>query len=341
MCGIAGFVNFGGGLKEKENVLKSMADSLARRGPDDSGLYLAEKAALAHRRLAVIDPENGKQPMYYKDENTKHIIVYNGELYNTDEIRNELILRGFGFDGRCDTEVLLKAYVCFGEKCVEKFNGIFAFAIWEEREEKLFLARDRAGVKPLFYYDNGKEFVFASEIKALLLHPSVERKIDGNGIKELLFLGPGRTPGCGVISGVKELLPGECMTLDKSGAHRYKYWELRAKPHTDSLETTIERTRFLVKDAIERQLVSDVPLCCFLSGGLDSSIISKIASDKYREKGEILSTYSVTYTDNEKYFTKSRFQPNSDEVYIRLMRDFIGSDHNVVTLERKACQGTV
>ena len=200
MCGIAGFVNFGGGLKEKENVLKSMADSLARRGPDDSGLYLAEKAALAHRRLAVIDPENGKQPMYYKDENTKHIIVYNGELYNTDEIRNELILRGFGFDGRCDTEVLLEAYVCFGENAW-KNSTVYLPSQSGRNGRKAFPARDRAGVKPLFYYDNGKEFVFASEIKAPLLHPSVERKIDGNGIGIALSVRAARR--CGVISGLK------------------------------------------------------------------------------------------------------------------------------------------
>ena len=331
MCGIAGEVNFNNILltdEQQKNIIKT----LKRRGPDADGVYVSENVVLLHARLAVVDIENGSQPMRYNYKGADFAIVYNGELYNTEDIRAELKALGERFVGHSDTEVLLRAYCVWGEDCLEKLNGIFAFAIWNEREKKLFIARDRMGVKPFFYVEKEKSFIFGSEIKALLAHPSVKPVLSYRGISELFFLGPGRTPGCGVFEDMYELKPGCCGVYDADGLKTRAYWTLEDKPHTDDLNATIEKVRYLVTDAIERQLVSDVPIGTFLSGGLDSSIISAVAANSLKRRGEKLQTFSVTYKDNEKFFKKSFFQPDSDEKYIQIMTEYLGSDHHNVVI---------
>ncbi len=329
MCSIAGEINFNDNLLISDNKYCEVQKSLKRRGPDEDGIYCDESAALLHTRLAVIDIENGKQPMREKH----YIVVYNGELYNTDEIRNELKKEGFVFSGHSDTEVVLKAYIKWKEKCVEKFNGIFAFAIWDKKEKKLFVARDRIGVKPFFYYNRKGKFFFASEIKGILQSGEVKPEVETEGIAEIMLLGPGRTPGCGVFKNINELPPATCGYFDKDGLKTHKYWRLEDKEHTDNLQETIEKVRFLVTDAIKRQLVSDVPVCTFLSGGLDSSIISSVADRYFTEKGEKLHTFSLGYKDNEIHFKKSKFQPTSDTTYIHLMSDYLNGENHFVTLD--------
>lgn len=337
MCGIAGWIDYENDISENTTVLSRMSESLARRGPDASGVHTEKNACLLHRRLIVVDPQNGKQPMRIAFNDDDYTIVYNGELYNTKELRAELSALGYNFKGYSDTEVLLVSFIHWREHCVEKLNGIFAFAIWDTKKQLLFMARDRIGVKPLFFYRYDNALIFASEIKTLLCNPHVEPKVDDEGLMELFFLGPGRTPGCGVINGVQELKPGECAYFSKeNGLKNKKYWTLKAREFSDNFAATVEKTRFLVTDAIERQLVSDVPLCCFLSGGLDSSIISKVASSHYSRTGKgPLSTYSVDYVDNKKYFKKSAFQPNSDAEYIKIMVNDIRSRHNYIVLENE------
>ena len=275
--------------------------------------------------------------MTIKKGNTSYTIVYNGELYNTNELRDELLSFGYHFRGHSDTEVLLTAFIHWGESCLEKLNGIYAFGVWNDTSKTLFLARDRMGVKPLFVYTYSDGIIFGSELKNLLANPLVKPRIDNDGLKEIFLLGPGRTSGKGVIKGVTELKPGEFLVFEKNLGWKIRnYWSLKANEHTDDVKTTIEKTRFLITDAVKRQLVSDVPLCCFLSGGLDSSIISKIASDIYLSdnKGR-LHTYSVNYIDNQQYFVKSIFQPNSDEEYIQMMVNEIASQHHEVLLDNE------
>ncbi|NLM74340.1 MAG: asparagine synthase (glutamine-hydrolyzing) [Clostridiaceae bacterium] len=337
MCGIAGWIDFSRDLINSKDIINKMTGTLVRRGPDAQGIYLRENVCLMHRRLIVIDPENGIQPMTIKKGDASYTIVYNGELYNTKELRDELIKFGYCFKGHSDTEVLLTAYVHWGEMCLEKLNGIYAFGVWNDESKTLFLARDRMGVKPLFVYSYPDGIIFGSELKTLLANPLVRPRVDNDGLKEIFLLGPGRTSGKGVIKGVTELKPAEFLTFEqKTGVQVRRYWSLKAFEHTDDVKTTIEKTRFLITDAVKRQLVSDVPLCCFLSGGLDSSIISKIASDEYLSdnKGR-LHTYSVNYVDNKKYFEKSVFQPDSDEEYIELMVNDIGSQHHEVLLDNE------
>lgn len=328
MCGIAGILSSDIDLRGEKLLVEKMGKTLKKRGPDAAGIYLTPKVALVHRRLSVIDVENGAQPMHFG----KYVIVYNGEIYNTDEVRNELEGFGYKFDTHCDTEVVLKAYDKWGKESVKKLNGIFAYAIYDKKENSLFACRDRIGVKPFFYNKTKNTFSFASKIDTLLCQPYVKSTVDEEGLYEIFMLGPAKTIGKAIFKDICELPPAFCLTYKNGEIKTYPYWKLEAKEFDENEETAAEHTYLLVKDSIERQLVSDVPLATFLSGGLDSSIISKIASDKYKESGKTLDTYSVDYTDNDKYFKKSLFQPNKDSDYIDVISSYIGSNHHNIVL---------
>lgn len=339
MCGITGYCDFLKRFNDNpfyySNIVAKMGETLRRRGPDDDGIFVDEHIALAHRRLSVIDPKNGAQPMRKQEGAAFFTIVYNGELYNTDEIRNELIAKGRKFDTRSDTEVVLTAYMEYGSKCVDHFNGIFAFAIWDSYHQSLFLCRDRFGVKPLFYAFSGDTFVFGSEIKSLLAYPQIEPVSDQYGLCELFGLGPARSPGCGVYRGIHELPPAHAMLLDRNGVRRYCYWRLEAKEHKASYEQTVEEIKELLFDAISRQLVSDVPICTLLSGGLDSSVVSAVAAKKMHDEGRELETYSFDYEDNSNYFVSSAFQPSEDRPFVDLMVGFIQSKHHYLVCSQE------
>ncbi len=332
MCGIAGWVDFGRDMRKESEVLTGMSAVLAPRGPDASGEYSDPSAYLVHRRLIVVDPENGRQPMSCG----AYTLVYNGELYNTEELRAELMAQGVEFSGHSDTEVVLKAFIRYGEDCAAKFNGIFAFAVWDSRKKRLFLCRDRIGVKPLFYSFAAGGIVFASEIKALLKHPDIKPVINSEGVLDIMLLGPAKRVDGGVFRDISEVPPACCGWYDEDGFTLSKYWQLHAAPHTESFEETSSHVRELITDAVKRQLVSDVPLCCFLSGGLDSSVISAIAAEEYRRQGRQLHTWSIDYKDNHRNFRASSFQPDEDAPWIIRMAEFIGSLHTDVILDTPA-----
>ncbi len=328
MCAIAGIV----GLSYNDALIRHMLLTMKRRGPDEDGYYSNRDVCLLHARLSVIDPDRGKQPMHLQWGGHHYTIIYNGELYNTDEIKIELLKLGHHFQSHSDTEVVLHAFVQWGEECVHRFNGIFAFAVMHWEDNSLFLARDRMGVKPLFYKLHEGGFLFASEIKTILQYPTVNAELDEEGISQVILLGPGRIPGSGVFRNISELEPG-CYGIYKNRTWSWKrYWKLTDREHKETFEQTAERVRFLVTDAIERQMVSDVPLGTFLSGGLDSSLITSICAQKIEKEGRVLPTFSVDYLNNEKYFVPGKFQPNSDNAYINIMKDFVGSDHHWVVL---------
>ena len=264
MCGIAGWMERDCRMTERSQTLKAMSETLERRGPDENGTYINGDLALIHRRLAVIDRENGKQPMSARHGDVTYVIVYNGELYNSAALREELRADGYHFRGHSDTEVVLKTYIKYGARCGEKLNGIFAFAVFNAKERSLFLCRDKIGVKPLFYYEYESGLLFGSEIKALLQSGIVKPQVDEQGLNEIFFLGPARTAGCGVFKGVFELQPGECATYHRGRLTRRTYFSIEAREHEDNEQQTIEKTRFLLTDAVQRQLVSDVPLCMLL-----------------------------------------------------------------------------
>lgn len=334
MCGIVGFVNYKKELPNKKNVINTMTQTLSNRGPDEEGLYLNNNVALGHKRLIVIDPQGGKQPMVQRFNQGEYIIVYNGQIYNTKELRKTLTENGFAFYSHSDTEVLLKSYIHYGKDVVNHLNGIFAFAIWNTKTEELFIARDHFGVKPLFYTEFDGGLIFASELKAIFKYPNFEKIIDSQGISELFGIGPSHTPGFTVYKNIYEIKPAHFAVYNKSGLHIEQYWKLKSKRHLEDFEETSHHLEELLKDSISRQLVSDMPICTFLSGGLDSSIITKFTSD-YLQKEDMapLDTYSVDYVDNDKNFVKSDFQPNSDNYYIELMNKNCYSTHHIVMLD--------
>ena len=328
MCAIAGIF----GLPSNDTIKRRMLDSMRRRGPDGEGIYVTKNGCLLHTRLAIIDPIGGSQPMTLDYNGRRFAISYNGELYNTEELRRELILLGHIFNGHSDTEVVLHAYAQWNEDALNKFNGIFAFAVWDETKQRLFLARDRIGVKPLFYMLKGASLLFASEIKTILAYPETEAAIDNEGIAQILLLGPGRIPGSGVLRNINELEPGCCATYSDGKFRIKRYWKLFDREHNESFEDTAEHVKYLVTDSIRRQMVSDVPIGTFLSGGLDSSLISAICSEEKTRAGEPLHTFSVDYLDNDKYFKAGKFQPIADANYIRIMQDHIRSKHHWTVL---------
>ena len=332
MCAIAGTVS----MAISEDTYGRMLKSMERRGPDASGVWQHEDTALLHSRLAIIDPEGGKQPMELSFGGEYYVLVYNGELYNTQEVRNELVRFGHTFTGHSDTEVVLHAYAQWGSGCLSKFNGIFAFGVWEKNRKRLFLGRDRIGVKPLFYMYHPKGLIFASEMKTILCHPAVRAQLDPQGAAELLLLGPGRTPGCGIFHGMRELEPGCYAYYENNKLFITRYWKLLDREHTENFADTVEHVRYLVLDAIKRQMVSDVPIGTFLSGGLDSSLISAVCAKQMLERNEKLQTFSVDYVDHEKYFKPGKFQPESDTYYIGKMQQHIDSRHHWTVLSPDA-----
>ena len=335
MCGIVGIINFHKNILDDKDILFKMENSLTKRGPDEEGHYLSKNVLFGHRRLVVVDKDGGKQPMIKNIENKEYILIYNGELYNTEDLRKDLLNKGFKFNSYSDTEVLLNSYIYYKEKAVEKLNGIFSFAVFDKKENTIFLARDQMGVKPLFYSIKNNNIIFASEIKAILCHPDIKPIVDEKGLTELFALGPARIPGSGVFKDIKEIPPAHYMIINKDNCILKEYWDVKAEENTETLEEIINHTRTLLIDAIKRQLVGDVPLCTFLSGGLDSSAISAIVSNEFKKKNKILTTYSIDYEDNDKYFKSSLFQPTSDEYWAEEMAKFIGSNHKTVTLNHK------
>ncbi|MFD2612534.1 asparagine synthase (glutamine-hydrolyzing) [Paenibacillus gansuensis] len=334
MCGITGWIDWKKDLTNYPSILETMTETLANRGPDASGTWISAHCAFGHRRLSVIDPENGAQPMVRKVGDDTYTLVYNGELYNALELRKELESRGHRFSTNCDTEVLLVAYIEWGRDCLDRFNGIFAFAVWNEKDQTVFMARDRVGVKPLFYsHDNGT-LLFGSEPKAILAHPSVQASVTAEGLAEIFIVGPARTPGHGVYENLAELKPGHYLVYDRSGLRTASYWKLQSHEHEDDLDTTVARVRELLIDTVERQLVSDVPVCSLLSGGLDSSALTSIAMSYYKETGQgIVPTFSVDYVDNDKHFKSNLFQPNADAPWIHRMTDYLGTQHTYVEFD--------
>jgi len=337
MCAIAGIL----GLPVSEETVQAMLNTMRRRGPDGSGCYHHRDVTLLHTRLSIIDPTGGAQPMILDRGKERFVISYNGELYNTEELRNQLLNLGHSFYGHSDTEVVLHAWVQWGEAALELFNGIFAFAILEEHTGRVILARDRIGVKPLFFKVHEGGVLFASEIKTILTYPTVEVQLNGEGAAQLLFLGPGRAPGSGVFKDIQEVEPGHFAIFTGGKLTLHQYWKLRDRMHTDSFEDTVQNVRELVTDSIRRQMVSDVPIGTFLSGGLDSSLISAVCARQMDARGERLHTFSVDYLDQEKYFVPGAFQPNSDTEYIRIMQSCLDTEHHWTVLTPQDLMGAI
>lgn len=327
MCGITGWYKKN---HEKKNIkiIKQMTKTLKYRGPDQKGYYIDKNILLGHRRLSIIDLKNGSQPYTYKG----YTIVYNGEIYNAENIKNKLKEK-YTFETTCDTEVLLKGYIEYKEKILNLIEGIYAFAIY--KDDKLFLARDRVGVKPLFYTKIKDNFLFASEIKSLLKNKLVKPIINKESLQEILSLSPSRIPGSGVFKNIKELRPGHYMIYENDKITIKRYWNIKEKINKDNYETATKKIEKYLTESIKRQMVSDVDIACLLSGGLDSSIITAIVA---KNRNKTLDTYSIDYEDNDKYFKKTKFTVSQDNDYIKLMSETFNTNHyyKVITQHKLA-----
>ena len=319
MCGFTGWYKKEH-TKKNIKILKKMTKTLKYRGPDQKGFYIDKNILLGHRRLSIIDIKNGRQPMTYNG----YTIVYNGELYNTEEIRKKLKNK-YKFKTTSDTEVLLLGYIEYKEKILDMIEGIYAFAIYHDN--KIFLARDRVGVKPLFYTKTNDNFIFASEIKAILKNDLVKPIINKKSLQELLSLSPSRIPGSGIFKGIFELRPGHYIIYENNKIKIKRYWNIKEEKNKDTFQEASKKVQELLTNSIKRQMVSDVDIACLLSGGLDSSIITAIVSKEYKKQNKKLTTYSIDYEDNEKYFEKTKFTVSRDNEYIELMSKTYNTKH--------------
>ncbi|MET8053914.1 asparagine synthase (glutamine-hydrolyzing) [Streptosporangium sp. NPDC005286] len=329
MCGITGWVSYDADLTERQATIDAMTVTMALRGPDASGTWLQRHAALGHRRLAVIDLDGGVQPMEFATPNGPVVLVYSGETYNFIELRRELQARGHRFRTASDTEVVLHGYLEWGESVADHLNGMFAFAIWDTRDQKLVMIRDRLGVKPLYYYPTRDGVLFGSEPKAILANPLARKAVDIDGIRTAVT---GIGQGQAIWKGMYEVEPGTVVTVDASGIRNRTYWRLQTAPHTDDQKSTIGRVRQLLNDTVSRQLISDVPQCVLLSGGLDSSAIASLASPRLAADGERLRTFSVDFVDHVDRFRADVFRTTPDAPFVKDMVDLIRPVHRQVVL---------
>ncbi|KJK52191.1 asparagine synthase [Lentzea aerocolonigenes] len=331
MCGITGWVAFDADLRTRADVVDAMTATMDRRGPDESGTWIRRRVALGHRRLSVIDLEGGRQPMTVTTPAGEVAIVYSGEAYNFRELREDLRGRGHHFLTASDTEVVLRGYLEWGDAVAERLNGMFAFAVWDAREEKLVLVRDRLGVKPLYCHPTLDGIVFGSEPKAILANPAVRAVVDLDGLRELVAFT--MTPKWALWRGMREAEPGTVITVDRTGLRERVYWRLETAAHLDELDTTVATVRTLLTDTVARQLVADVPLCVLLSGGLDSSAVTGLAAAHLAATGEKVRTFSVDFVGREETFRADEARTTPDTPYIRDVVAAVGARHEFVTLD--------
>ncbi|MEU4670573.1 asparagine synthase (glutamine-hydrolyzing) [Amycolatopsis sp. NPDC023774] len=330
MCGIAGWVSYDSDLSQRQEVVDAMTETMACRGPDDRGTWVRRNVALGHRRLAIIDLPGGRQPMSVRTPNGEIAMVYSGEAYNFTELREELTKLGHTWETDSDTEVVLHGYLQWGDAVVDHLNGMYAFAIWDERDQKLVMIRDRMGIKPFYYYPTRDGVLFGSEPKAILANPLAKRVVDSDGLRELMAFT--KRPGWSLWKGMSEVEPGTVVTVSKEGIRARTYWKLDAKQHTDDQETTVARVRELMTDIVNRQLVADVPRCVLLSGGLDSSAVTGLAAARLAEQGEQLRTFSVDFLGQEENFQPDEMRDTPDSPFIRDVAKLVGSAHQDVVL---------
>lgn len=336
MCGITGWISYDTDLTARRPTLEAMTRTMACRGPDAAGTWLDTHAALGHRRLAVIDIEGGKQPMAVEHGGRTLIVTtYSGEVYNYRELRKELAGLGHTFRTHSDTEVVLHAYLQWGEAFAERLNGMYAFALWDPRTEQLLLIRDRMGIKPLYYYPTSDGVLFGSEPKAILAHPSVRPTVDAEGLAELITFT--KTPGHAVYKGMYEVRPGQTVRVGRGGITVKRYWALEARDHTDGLDATVAHIRELLDDIVARQLIADVPLCTLLSGGLDSSAITALAAGALAARGGgPVRSFAVDFTGYTENFTPDDLRGTPDGPYAHALAEHVRSDHRDIVLDTNA-----
>jgi asparagine synthase (glutamine-hydrolysing) len=331
MCGITGWISYQRDLAAERPTVDAMTETMSCRGPDDRGTWISGPAALGHRRLAIIDLPGGRQPMSVEAPGGTVAMVYSGEAYNFTELRAELAGRGHRFTTDSDTEVVLHGYLEWGAAVAERLNGMYAFAIWDDREQKLVMIRDRMGIKPFSYYPTADGVLFGSEPKAILANPLAERTVTLDGLRELLVMV--KTPGHGFWDGMHEVEPGTVVTVDRSGIRTHAYWRLETRPHTDDQPATIRHVRTLLDDIVRRQLVADVPRCTLLSGGLDSSAMTALAAQQLGRTGETVRSFAVDFVGQAENFVADELRGTPDTPFVHDVARTSGTEHQDIVLD--------
>ncbi len=323
MSGIAGIVSANRKICTEHENVQIMTETLKHRGNAKIKIKDFDYGILGGTSASEI-------PFSIKIDGNEYSICFDGLIYNDRELRNELIQKSISCGETNDAELVLLSYIKWGAGCLRKLNGIFAFAIWNNNSHELFVARDRFGIKPLYFAQCNDCFLFSSEIKGLLAHPSIDAVLDRRGICEVMGLGPAQTQGCGIFKGINELPPAQCATYNKNGFNAYKYWTLAPNIINESFDECLEHTKNLTFDAINSQLeAKGRNMCFFLSGGLDSSAITALAAKKY---GDGINTFSLKYKGNDVFFKPTEYQPASDDYYIDLMSENLKTNHTVVEI---------
>jgi asparagine synthase (glutamine-hydrolysing) len=312
MCGIAGFIDTQRSLDNAEQLIDSMCKIIRHRGPDDQGVWVGDGVALGMRRLSIIDLASGHQPIFNEDRSV--LVVFNGEVYNYRELQKELQERGHHFRTNCDTEAIVHAYEEYGDDCVKHLRGMFTFAIWDRKRQRLLAARDRFGKKPLNYYWDGQRLIFGSEIKSIL-EAGIPREIDAIALDEYLVYGYVPTPNT-LFKGIMKLPAAHILVYEEGQISTKRYWELPFTPTCqDDEATAIERTRALLKEAVQVRLMSEVPLGAFLSGGVDSSMVVGLMSSMMSQP---VKTFSIGFEEDD----------FSELPYARQVAKHFGTDHH-------------
>jgi asparagine synthase (glutamine-hydrolysing) len=332
MSGITGWVDFERDLTREGATVRCMTATMACRGPDAEELWLSPRAAFGHRRLAVVDRDGGRQPMTAEEDGRPiATLVFNGEIFNAEDLRRELVAYGARFRTRSDTEVLLQAYLRWGADCAARLNGMFAFAIWDVAREELVLGRDHVGAKPLIYHPTPTGVLFGSEPKAILAHPAVRAVVDADGVRELLS--QSGTPGQVVFRGMREVRAGHVVRVRRQGLVTERYWGLEAQEHTEDVAGTVRQVRELLEESAALQLMADAPVCSLISGGLDSSALTALAARTLaaRNAGPIR-TFTVDYVGLAENFTPDKVRTSLDAPYVADLVRHLGADHTNVVL---------
>ncbi|MEV5386851.1 asparagine synthase (glutamine-hydrolyzing) [Streptomyces sp. NPDC052721] len=334
MCGITGWVSFDRDLTAEATTLHAMTETMACRGPDDRGTWAEGPAALGHRRLAIIDLPGGRQPMSLPTPEGTVALVYSGETYNFTELRRELTDRGHRFTTDSDTEVVLRGYLEWGDAVAERLNGMYAFAVWDGRQDKLVMIRDRMGIKPFYYQPTADGVLFGSEPKAILANPLIRPRVTLDGLRELFVMI--KTPGHAFWDGMREVEPSTVVTVDRSGLSTRVYWRLETRPHTDDRDTTIATVRSLLDDIVRRQLVADVPRCTLLSGGLDSSAMTALAARQLAAEGQKVRSFAVDFVGQADNFVADELRGTPDTPFVHDVARLAGTDHQDIVLDSEA-----
>ncbi len=336
MCGIAGWIDFTRDLRLEAARFDRMVDSLSRRGPDAAGKWITAGAAIGHRRLSVVDVEGGRQPMALSvaPGRPPAVLTFSGEVYNYRELRSQLAARGHVFITDSDTEVLLRGYLEWGASVVDRLTGMFAFGIWDADREELLLARDRIGVKPLYYYAYSDGLVFGSEPKVVLAHPGFAPRIEESALPMLFnprLTQAGSTP----LLGLNEVRPGHVLRFSRSnGPCESRYWRLQSSEYTASFDEAVAHLRELLTEIVKDHLNADVPLAALLSGGLDSSAIAALAARELRStESAQLATFAVDFTDSREYFSPTVLRPELDTPYAQLAARALETEHHEIVLD--------